>query len=707
MDTGAASGLTGAGSGTGIGTGTTRTRGDLQRLVTSAAHPLEVKTELMDTASPSENSGMDRNYDHNDDEVFCYDDPATGSANWSRANFGKNAKFQDRSGNTEAIEKFLGRGYNGVRAARRAASSLRQLNPNPNRTESVSTGTFTCSTDSRILRTRVFSNLNSRTNLSCSFDPASFRCVTCIGGGHDAGAGAGGGPVALVVADQAFPACLPAWGEGGECLRIIRVEDASLRELTLALVDILGKRTLKAGTVLCLGSLSHLAMVGTGQYCTDWVKSRWWLKERLGNGILVLPLPPVPVGGMEGRSLIRSALETSTWFMASSCTESVILKEAHRTLVDTFLTEGEGEGWANERQCIRLPASLDSPAFASMVSEGWGNRPDGVPPLSQAAEEIIITPLLSTLNEAFSLNLCLAPCLERDRDAIEASVSSAREERNFLVIGGSHASRLATAMGGAGCSVDRITSGGWKISSDNVAAVMEKLDDLPVNPDTIVLQLLDNSCFFCLGEDGTLSHPVLLADKKHHVVGQLKVANKDQVKALLKLVSPILHHRPDTEKILISCLPRYIASSCCENSAHNTSFSDPSAAAAVTADLNAMRRQIRSFLFTERIRNITILDPVAVLGKLTVADYKDPVHLTESGYEKMAAKIIQGVAPEELPESEKATPPEKRARLSNWGGFPALRGSIRGGGGQGGRGRGGRNGSRGGRRTRGGYNFSE
>ena len=96
-----------------------------------------------------------------------------------------------------------------------------------------------------------------------------------------------------------------------------------------------------------------------------------------------------------------------------------------------------------------------------------------------------------------------------------------------------------------------------------------------------------------------------------------------------------------------------------------------------------------------------------MLGKLTVADYKDPVHLTESGYEKMAAKIIQGVAPEELPESQKATPPEKRARLSNWGGFPPLRGSIRGGGGQGGRGRGGRNGSRGGRRTRGGYNFSE
>ena len=179
---------------------------------------------------------------------------------------------------------------------------------------------------------------------------------------------------------------------------MVRVEDASLRELTLALADMLGNRILRSGTVICLGSLTHLAQVGTGQYCTDWVKSRWWLKERFGDSILVVPLPPVPLGGIAGKSLVRSALEASTWFMASNCTESLLLKHVHQTLIDTFLTQGEGEGWANERQCIRLPVSLDSPAFTSMVSEGWGNRPDGVPPLSQAAEEILITPLLCSVH---------------------------------------------------------------------------------------------------------------------------------------------------------------------------------------------------------------------------------------------------------------------------------------------------------------------
>ena len=365
---------------TGSGSGA-RTRGDLQRLVMSAANPFEVKTELMDTARPGDDNMLDKNYDYNDDDVFCLTaNPTAGSSTAREPTAENNSKFQDRSGNTGSILTFLGKGYTAVKAARRAASSQRQLNPNPYRTESVSTGTFALGTDARVLKTKAFSNINTRTNVTCSFDPSSLRCVSCVGAGHDAVADAEGGPVAMVIADQAFPACLPAWRGEGECLRIARVEDASLRELTLALVDILGKRALKPGTVLCLGSLSHLAAVGSGQYCTDWVKSRWWLKERLGNSTLVLPLPPVPIGGMEGRSLIRSALETSHWFMSSNCTEAVILKQVHNTLVDNFLTEGEGEGWANERQCIRLPVSLDSPAFICMVSEGWGNRPDGVPP---------------------------------------------------------------------------------------------------------------------------------------------------------------------------------------------------------------------------------------------------------------------------------------------------------------------------------------
>jgi len=481
------------------------------------------------------------------------------------------------------------------------------------------------------------------------------------------------------------------------------VEDASLRELTLAFADCVGKTALVEGTVICIGSISHLANVGTGQYCTDWVKSRWWLKERFGSSVLVVPLPPVPVGGISGKSLIRSVIEVAHWFTSSNCTEALILKDVHMSLVDSFLSEGVGEGWANERQCIRLPVSLDSPAFTSMVSEGWGNRPDEVPPLPQAAEELLIAPLLRKLNEAFSLNLCLSPSFDRDMEAIAASISGARCDLNYVVVGGSHAGRLATAMGGLGCAVDRVTASGWKVSSDNVAAVIEKLEELSAIPDIIVLQLLDNSSFFCLGEDGTLSHPQLLGDKKYHVTGQLKVANKDQVKAILKLITPILRFKPDVEKVLVSCLPRYTVTSCCQDAAHNTSFGTQGAAAAILADLTSMKRQIRAYLFAERIRNVTILDPNTVVDKLDCEEYADAVHLKPASYEKLAARILQGAPSEsEGPDMLRAAPPFKKARLSNRGGLLGPSNAGRG------RGvpRGGRMGGRGHWRPRGGNMFS-
>ena len=452
-----------------------------------------------------------------------------------------------------------------------------------------------------------------------------------------------------------------------------------------------------------MGSLAHLASVGTGQYCTDWVKSRWWIKERFGGHVLVVPLPPVPVGGISGKSLIRSVIEVAHWFMASSCTEAIILKSAYTALLDSFLSEGVGVGWANERQMIRLPVSLDSPAFASTVSEGWGNRPDVVPPLSQAAEELLIAPLLCKLNEAFSLNLCLSPTSERDIESISASMSGARGDLNYVVVGGSHAGRLATAMGELGCSVDRLTAGGWKVTSDNVAALLDKLEELSVAPDIIVLQLLDNSSFFCLGEDGTLSLPGLDFDNKYHVTGQLKVANKDQVKAILKLITPILRYKPDTEKILVSCLPRYTVESCCNDSAHNTSFGTPGADATILSDLTAMKRQIRSYLFTERIQNVSIVDPNALFGRPAAEDYADSVHLQPAGYEKIAERIIQGASEEtEDVDKGRAAPPPKKARISSRGGHFAPPPVGRGFSGP----RGGRMGGRGRWRPRGGNHFS-
>ena len=126
-------------------------------------------------------------------------------------------------------------------------------------------------------------------------------------------------------------------------------------------------------------------------------------------------------------------------------------------------------------------------------------------------------------------------------------------------------------------------------------------------PDLMVVQLLDNNAYYCLGEDGTLSLPGKLLDGKYHVVGELRVASKEQTRALLKLAAPILKSCPGVKKVLVSCIPRYTASRCCADSGHLTGGEN--GLARVLTDLAAMRRTARSFLFTERLSNVQIVDP--------------------------------------------------------------------------------------------------
>ena len=625
------------------------------------------------------------NVDYNDysDEVFV-EELVTNISNSTNNTTRLQAPDQSAS-------NLFGRGYVAARTARRAVSCLRPLNPTPGRTELVSTGSFLTPGDDRFRRTKISCSITTRICTMRSFDPVTGSCVACLGSGHKALETSEGGPVAIAATDQCFPACLPVPRGGGECLRVIRVEDGTLRDITLALADSTGKTGLKNGTVVCLGSASHLANVGTAQYIQDWTKSRWWIKERFGDSTVVVPLPPVPVGGLQGRSLIRALVETCNWFRSLDSTECILMKNVHKLFADTFLASGTGDKWVSGRQCFRLPVSLDSHVFNNTVSEGWGSRPDGIPPLPQEAEELMIAPLLNTLNSAFSIDLCLHPCMERDMDIVKDRLGADLDEAHYLVLGGSHAGRLANALGESGASVDRITSGGWKITADNVKCMLKKIEQTQTKPDLVVVQVLDNSSYFSMSEEGLLSLPVTLADGRYHLQGEMKLANREQTLALLKLINPILKAVPGAKTLLVTCLPRYTAAPCCGDGSH-WDGTGKAERTRLLSELTAMKRTIRSFLFMEKLSNVSLVDPIPVCGALEDSAFADSVHLTTDKYGVLANHILELSAVAEWPSQPTEEPTAKKARLSSRGGWNR---------GRGGRGRG----TRGGRGGRGG-NFS-
>ena len=163
----------------------------------------------------------------------------------------------------------IGTGHATVIAARKAASCRRHLNPSPTTVDQgAGRPNFTGGGDERVLRCNIVHNINSRITTSSSFDTKRLVCNTCVSGVHGALAGRDGQPVAMVAADQSFPACVPSTGTG-ECLRIVRVEDGTLQEILHALADAIGQHKLGTGTIIALGSLSHMAEVSTIYMCTN------------------------------------------------------------------------------------------------------------------------------------------------------------------------------------------------------------------------------------------------------------------------------------------------------------------------------------------------------------------------------------------------------------------------------------------------------
>ena len=299
--------------------------------------------------------------------------------------------------------------------------------------------------------------------------------------------------MAIIAADQCVPACLPAMD--GECIRIIRTEDGSLADTMYALADTVGSSRLVQGTVILLGSVSHLAKVGTAQYLTDWVRSRWWLRNCLGVDILILPLSPIPVSGIQGSSLIRSLLEAATWFTTLSDTESALMKVTHQHFIASNLAKIEERKWADSRQILRVPAGLDTKATVSLVSEGWGSIPVCIPPLSIAAKTEAVVLLVKHLNDSLALSLDTKPCMERSSSAIERVRKGAGDTIKCAVVGGSHAGRLTAALGDLGVEVTNFTVPGWKVSKSSFEVALNELSG--ENFDYVILWCLENSVYFC------------------------------------------------------------------------------------------------------------------------------------------------------------------------------------------------------------------
>ncbi len=258
----------------------------------------------------------------------------------------------------KAVKAKVDHRYYAVRSIRSAKQVGRDLNKevaaDSVRVEEGMEGFLT--DDERWLRNYNIHSVERGVNVSCSFNPRSGLCYTCLGEPHRAWE-SDGAPVAVVLADQSFPADVPA-ADGDECLRVMRVEDGSLHELTSELLQVLKRNMVIPGMVIMLGSLSQLGKYGTAWYAGEWIKNRNLLRRELGDVLVVPLLPFVSVTGV-GSHVLRSLLEFLNWVDDLQDPEMELLRGVRRQYVAEFLSPVEGgQLWAGERQNMMLPISL-------------------------------------------------------------------------------------------------------------------------------------------------------------------------------------------------------------------------------------------------------------------------------------------------------------------------------------------------------------
>ena len=105
---------------------------------------------------------------------------------------------------------------------------------------------------------------------------------------------------------------------------------------------------------------------------------------------------------------------------------------------------------------------------------------------------------------------------------------------DYIIVGSSHASRLAAALTQQGKSVTCLASPSWRLTAENIASTSMSLEDaVRANPSAIVIfQMLDSSIYFSSSEEGEITLPKRAADGRYHVPGELVLADWSALKKI-------------------------------------------------------------------------------------------------------------------------------------------------------------------------------
>ena len=362
-----------------------------------------------------------------------------------------------------------------IRRLKNAATAPRQLGSSA-MVKTSSYGHLMDPEDGRSKLVHIRELYSEKLVIATSFNPATLQCTNCQETPHSVLDSLGNikKPCTFILSDQCFPPALPS--SSCDCLAVIRVEDASLTELTTVFLKLTTGCDLPMGSAIIISSINHLGRVGSAAYAEDLVES------------LIHPI--------EDQVTIRSLLEIEAWLASVDPRRLHSLQNTSKHLFDALEAgQCEKSNFGSLSIPLRLPASLHTKDRIAYVRLGWPQMISRIPATSLEAEKSFLGVMLQELNQELALQLDTAP----STDCL-CYTPEVNRRQVIIVGGGSHACRLAEALGATHPEVVDLSIGGWRVNEDNARDLANDISDALEATEcledvTVILNLFDNSIY--------------------------------------------------------------------------------------------------------------------------------------------------------------------------------------------------------------------
>ena len=148
---------------------------------------------------------------------------------------------------------------------------------------------------------------------------------------------------------------------------VVRAEDGMLGNLEGVFRDVFRDQkkpngTLPQGSVILVGSLSHMTLLGITTYVEDLVRISNSLISLTGPGVSICPLVSIPLSGVNDGPSIAAMANMDSWVVSNKMAPNISLPETRNKLWEVLCRSASSFVETGPKgEVLYLPMSLTNP----------------------------------------------------------------------------------------------------------------------------------------------------------------------------------------------------------------------------------------------------------------------------------------------------------------------------------------------------------